>query len=544
MRNLIRRFFLVQTSSITRAAWTIALASLVSRLLGVFRDRILASSFGAGDVLDMYYAAFRVPDFIYNLIIVGALSAGFIPVFIAFRRSGEQSGEESAWELTNVFLTISGIALVVVAILLGVFAPILAPLIAPGFTPEKQAAVAALTRIILFSPILLGLSAILGGVLQAYRNFFIYSLAPIFYNVGIIFGALFLVPFYGVSGLAWGVVIGAFFHFLTQFFAVWRLGWRPHFIWQPRHSGLHEIMRLMVPRTLSLATQQLNIVFLTIIASFLASGSLAIFNFSSNLYFVPVAFFGISYALAVFPALSEMALQENDAGFRALISSAVRSVLFFIVPATILFVLLRAQIVRVLFGSGAFDWNDTVLTFESLRWLSMSMFASSLIPVLVRGFYARHNTMIPFAVGILSDALTIAGAYYLSRFFGVLGLAMAFSLGAVFQVVGLWVFLHFIAGDMDEKRIFFSVIRFTIAGMIMAVAVQGVKNIAGTVLGTNTFIALSLQAALASLAGVVIYAIVLWFMQSEELHEFITALSRKRERVKTTLGALNEGESL
>jgi len=543
MRNFIKRLFLLQTSSITRAAWTIALASLVSRLLGVFRDRILAGAFGAGDVLDIYYAAFRVPDFIYNLIIVGALSAGFIPVFIQSRQQGKE-GESFSWQLTNIFMTMSGIALVVAAVLVGLFAPSIAPLIAPGFTPDKQLGVIALTRIILLSPVLLGLSAILGGVLQAYRNFFIYSLAPIFYNVGIIFGALFLAPWYGIVGLAWGVILGAALHFVTQFLAVLRLGWRPKFIWKPKDKGLREIIRLMVPRTLSLATQHLNIVFLTIIASFLASGSLAIFNFSSNLYFVPVAFFGISYALAVFPALSESALEKDGESFKKLISNAVRSVLFFIVPATVVFILLRAQLVRIVFGSGAFDWNDTVLTFESLRWLALSMFASAIIPILVRGFYARHNTVTPFVVGILADAVTVGSAYVLSMRYGVLGLAMAFSAGAFFQLAGLWGVLHHSAGSMDEKRIFSAGIRFIGAGIVMAIVMQGIKVLSGLTLGTETLLALLTQTAIASLTGLIAYVMVLWLLGSEELIEMMAALSKRQFKIRTLFTSVDGGEGL
>jgi len=533
-----KRFFPSPITSITGAAAIIAAASFVSRILAVFRDRILASQFGAGDVLDAYYAAFKIPDLIFNLIIVGALSAGFIPVFIAAKQ------KKGHWYLTNAFITVAGAFLIGVCGASILFVDKLVPLLAPGFSQIKLDNVAALTKIMFLSPILLGFSAILGGVLQSYRAFFIYSLAPIFYNVGIIIGALFLIPFFGVTGLAWGVVLGAVFHFLIQLFAVRHLGWRYKFIWDLKHKGLRLIGKLMVPRTLALGVSQFNVVLLTVVASFLTQGSLAIFNLASNLYFVPIALFGISYALAVFPLLSEKVVDRDIEGFRYYFSSTARQIIFFIVPMTVLFFILRAQIVRIILGSGAFDWTDTVLTFETLKWLSFSLFAQAIIPLLVRSFYAYQNTMTPLLVGLVGDAITFSFSLYLVPYYGVVALGMAFSIGSIAQVVGLWLTLRWKYGSLGEKGIVVALSRFTCAGLLMAFVTQGIKTGIGSFVGTETFISIFVQGLFASVGGLVMYAVVLYLMHQKEIIDLVSGL-RKRVRPFINLSeSMEEGEGI
>ncbi len=227
---MIRRIFSGKINSITIAAFLVAFSSLISRFLGIFRDRILAGEFGAGDTLDVYYAAFRIPDLIFNLLVLGALSAGFIPVLsLLIKKSKEKKNYEDnkkAWGFTNNLLNILGLSLLIVSVLGIFFAPALMKLVAPGFSPEKQKLTADLTRIMFLSPIFLGVSSILGGILQTFKRFFVYSLAPIVYNIGIIIGALYFVPLWGIHGLAWGVVLGAFMHMFIQLPMALKLGFR------------------------------------------------------------------------------------------------------------------------------------------------------------------------------------------------------------------------------------------------------------------------------------------------------------------------------
>ena len=525
------------------AAVIIAVAGFFSRLLGVFRDRILAGQFGAGDELDIYYAAFRIPDLIYNLLIVGALSAGFIPVFVAARRRFTSRGSEE-WYLANAFLTVVVVALVIVSGFGALFVYYLTPLIAPGFSADKIAEVARLSRIMFLSPLLLGISAVVGGVLQSYRNFFVFSLAPIFYNIGIIIGALGLVPFLGLSGLAWGVVIGAGLHLGIQLPAAARLGWSMSWVWDLKHQGLRTIGRLMVPRTLALSISQLNILFLTIMASYLASGSVTVFNLATNLFMLPVGTIGISYALAVFPTLAERAASGDQDGFRSALRQSVQQILFFIVPATILILLLRAQIVRSVLGSGAFDWDDTVMTFETLRYLSYGLFAQSLSPLLARAFYAGHNTTRPLMAGVIGDIITIGGGFLLMGIYGVVGLAIGFSAGAIAQFVVLWSALRWRWGDLGEDRILAALKLLILAGLAMAFVTQGVKTGIGQLLGTETFVDIFLQGGIAAFAGLVTYFVVLAMVGSEELETFVSAWRGRAAAIELSQEGLDEGEGI
>ena len=415
---MIKKLFSGQINSITVAALLIALSSLVSRFLGIFRDRILAGEFGAGDTLDVYYAAFRIPDFIFNLLVLGALSAGFIPIFtslIKSRSKGEPnkskfseikkifSKHDDGWELANNVLNLLVISLVVLSGLGIIFAPWIIKMIAPGFGPEKQLLTVGLTRIMFLSPIFLSISSVFGGILQSYKRFFVYSLSPIMYNIGIIIGALYFVPQWGIYGLAWGVVFGALLHLLIQVPTVYLLGYRyrPRIDFHNKH--LRKIGIMMIPRTMSLAITQVNLLVITVIASTLASGSLAIFNFANNLQSFPIGIFGISFAVAAFPTLAAVAFDRKKLVYN--FSHIFRQILFFIIPATIFLYALRAQIIRVILGTGQFDWEDTILTINTLGFFTISLFAQATIPLLVRVYFARQNSKTPFIIGLFRWAI-------------------------------------------------------------------------------------------------------------------------------------------
>ena len=319
------------SKSVASAAFVITMAGLASRLLGLLRDRFLASTFGAGDILDAYYAAFRVPDLIYNLLIVGALSAAFIPVFTGLL---SKEKEEEAWELTNGILNLIVFCILAFSFLFALFAPFLMRVITPGFPEEKMDMVVMFTRIMFLSPLFLGISGIFGGVLTSFKKFLIYSLAPLFYNLGIIGGIFIFVPFFGPIGLVWGVVLGALMHMLVQYPAVKHSGFKYDFILFKALKNKHvrEVLRLMVPRTLGVAVTQISLTVVTIFASTLAVGSLAIFNFAQNLQSVPLGLFGISFAIAVFPTLSQYAAKENYADFVKAFSQTFRQILFLSFP--------------------------------------------------------------------------------------------------------------------------------------------------------------------------------------------------------------------
>lgn len=531
-----------QSKSITGAALIISGATLVSRLVGLIRDRIFAHYFGAGPIMDAYYAAFKIPDLIYNLLIVGALSAAFIPTFTKLFNAGEN--KSSAWKLANNVLNITAVSLGVLSLFGIIFTPTLAPLIAPGFNITSQQMVISFTRIMFGSTILLGLSMVIGGVLQSLRAFFLYSLAPIFYNVGIIIGATVFVPRLGVNGLAWGVVLGAFLHFILQTYSAYSNGyrWEWYLNLKDKETGL--IGKLMIPRTLGLAISQLNLVIITILASLLPMGSVAIFNFANNLQAVPIGIIGIPFALAVFPVLS-LAASKNDTGeFIKNLSSTIRQILFLIIPFSVIIMLLRAQIVRVVLGTGKFDWTATINTADTLALFALSLFAQALIPVIARAFYALANTKTPFVVGVISELASIIAALILMKPLGVAGLALAFSIGSTLNFIILTVALRNILKKIDGEKILSSFFRIILASIPMALIIQFAKYPLAKIFDPTHFFGILGQGAVASLIGLAIYLLICYLLRVPELLQLKNSLARRWLQTKNlpTAEAINNQE--
>lgn len=527
-----------QSQTITGAAFVLALASLASRFLGLVRDRLLAGNFGAGDALDVYYAAFRVPDLVYNLLIMGALSAGFVPVFISFWKSDDQRQE--SWHFVNSLLNILLVGLLVLGGLFFIFTPWLMKLITPGFGPEKMAQTVMLTRLMFLSPLLLGISSVWGGVLQSAKRFLVFSLTPIFYNLGIIFGILFLAPKLGVLGLAWGVALGALLHMIIQVPAIWSLGWRYQFSFDWRHEGVRRLTRLMLPRALTLAVSQLNFVAITILASSLAAGSLAVFNLAYNIWTFPLGILAASLAIAVFPSLSEKAARQDWSGFADNFSATFRQILFLILPASVLLIVLRAQIVRVILGTGKFGWEDTILTINSLQYLAFGLFAEALILLLLRGFFALEDTKTPFWLGLLSSAARIGGAWWFSFSWGVAGLALGYAVGGIINMFLLWIFLarkvarlarldlgESWRGDLRFGEIFFSGFKILSASILAGVSVWALLRLLANFVDTKTFLGLLAQGAGAGLGGLIVYFLAGLALRSTEMRIFWQALKNR-----------------
>ncbi len=528
------------TESITAAAFIIAVSSFASRFLGLFRDRILASEFGAGDILDSYYAAFRIPDLLYNLLILGALSAAFIPVFTGLISKNK---EEEGWELTSGILNINILALMILGVIFSFFAPFFTNLITPGFSGEKSELTVALTRIMFLSPIFLGISAIFGGVLVSFKKFIIYSIAPIMYNLGIIIGALFFVKFMGPVGLAWGVVLGAFMHMLIQYPAVKFSGFNFKIVFTKafKNENVRKVIRLMIPRTMGIAVNQINLLVITIFASTLASGSLAIFNFANNIQSFPLGLFGVSFAIAVFPTLSSCAARNMNKEFINNFSKAMRRILFFIIPLSIFILLLRAQLVRVILGSGEFNWEDTVLTFETLGFLTLSLFAQCLIPLLARSFYAIHNTKTPFYVALASEAINILLVVFLIDKYQVVGLAIAFSVSSIINMSLLFAILKKKMGDLDEKHIVNSSAKILLAATIAGLITQILKYTIDRVANIDTFFGIFTQLFISGGLGIVTFLFMSYVLKVEEFFHFKDSISRKLFGVKEPINEITDG---
>ena len=449
-----------QSKTLLGASATLAFLGLFSRVLGVLRDRILASHFGASDILDVYYVSFNIPDLGFNLLVVGAVSSAFIPVFIEYQSESSKRKAQSVkheinseWLLANNFLNILVTIMAVTVGVLFIFTPWLINLIAPGFSPEKKELAVFFTRVMLFSPIIFSISVIIGSVLQVFHRFLAYALAPIMYNLGIIFGAIFLVPKFGPLGLAEGVVLGALLHLLIQLPALRGIGFAWKKVWDFGDAGMRKILKLMVPRTVGLAAVQVNWIILNALATTISAGSVAVLNFANNFQYLPISLVGISTAVASFPTLSREALEEDKTAFGERIDRTLRQILLIILPLSVLMIYLRTDLIRVVLGSGLFSPRDAGLTGNILGFFMIGVFAQSIIPFLARSFYAMQNTRAPVFASIAGVVANIFFAWYFFSSLKILALPLAFSLAGILNAIILLAFLKYNLRTISLKEL-------------------------------------------------------------------------------------------
>lgn len=407
------------------ATLLLAVSQLFSRLLGVLRDHLIAVHFGTtgagANNLDAYFAAFRVPDLVYTLLIFGTLSAAFVPLL------AEQKTPADASRLASNTLNVLLVGVAILLAMLAAAAHSLVAVLVPGFTPEAKLLTAELLRIQLLAPFFFTLSAVLGGLAQHLHRFTWYALAPIFYNLGILTGLVFFTPEHGVVGLSWGVALGAGLHAAVQLPTLWRSKIHWQAVWQPRALG--QFARLAVPRVVAVVAAQAEFLVLTFFASLVGAGALASFNYAWNLASLPLGVVGLAYATAGFATLSALAGRANE--FAARLTRDCVGVLFWSVPAAVGLLILRTEITQLILSGGAFTAADVTTVAGLLVPLSLAVPAFSLAPLLRNAYFAQKNTRLPLVAGLLTLATTAAGSALLRAEFGTLALAGAFAAGAM-----------------------------------------------------------------------------------------------------------------
>ena len=546
--------FLSKTSqSITGAALVISAASFVSMLVGLLRERTFSTVLGAGLIKDAYQTAFIVPDLLYNLLIIGALTAGFVPLFTRLYTSDKP---ERAWRLANNILNICVGALIIICVTGMIFAHPLAHLIAFKSSAEKQELIGNFLRIILLSPIFLGISMIVGGILQSLRQFLLYAIAPIFYNLGIITGAVGLMHIFGIMGLAWGVVLGAFLHMSIQLYGAIHNGFRWRWVMDFKDKESRELGRLMIPRTLGLAFTQMSLAVITILSNMLPSdGNVSVLGYAVNLQGVPISLIGASFALAVFPVLASAAAQKNMEEFKTHLSTTLRQIIFLIIPIAALFLILRIQMVRVIYGAGKFDWNSTVMTANALACLSLGIVMESILPLLARAFYALSDTKTPFIMGAISELTTIISAillmypsFHALDYLGidrvVAGLAFTSSLGATINVILLLIFLKKKIHDFDSKKLWMLLLRVSLATLVMGLVTQFLKTPVSYIVDMSKGWGILLQGLISGIVGILVYLGLCWVFKVEELHQVFASMKKRWLKIVNRGATIDEGQNL
>lgn len=538
-----------KVSGLHDAAYLLAAFALISQVLALVRDRLLAHFFGAGPLLDVYYASFRIPDIIYASI----ASMVSISVLIPFLSSRLEDNELSAKKFISSIFTLFFIFITVVSIAVFIFAPKLISLVYPGFEGEARENVVMLTRILLFSPIFLGLSNLLGSITQTFRQFFVYALSPVLYNIGIIFGVLALYPQWGLAGLGMGVMAGAFLHVLIQIPAVRKDGLVPRFTSAIDWQEIKKVITTSLPRTFALSAHQLTLLFLVSMATLMATGSITIFNFSFNLQSVPLSIIGVSYSLAAFPTLSRLYTSGKTKEFFSQIVEATRYIIFWAIPAIVFFIVLRAHVVRVILGSGEFDWSDTRLTAAALALFVVSLIGQSLNQLFVRGYYAAGNTTKPLVVNLISSAFIIVVSFFAVQWYAdmpflryfiesllrvegisntaILMLPLAYSLGLLLNGLMFWVLFQ---RDFKSfsRSLYRTLVHTTSASVIAGASIYLSMLFLGEVLDLATLLGVFMHGFVSGLAGVAVFIIVLHTLGNPELKEVLFSMKNKFWRTK------------
>ena len=459
--------------TIARAAGLVMALFILSRLTGLARQIIVGALFGTSPAYDAYVAAFRLPDMLFQLVAGGALVSALLPTYTTVRT---REGTARGWQLVSEVATLVIAILIGAAVLIALFArPLVAHILVPEFSPSQQALTASLLRVLLLSTVIFGASGLSMSVLNAHQHFFLPALAPVLYNVGIIFGAVVLGPRWGVHGLAWGVVVGAAMHFGVQIPGLARVGMRFQPALSVRDPAVRNVLRLMGPRVLGLAAVQVNFLVNTILASGLSAGSLSALDYAFRVMLLPLGIFAQAVATAAFPTFAQQVAEENLAGMRHTLARLVRAILFLTIPAAVGLILLAHPLVVVLFQRQAFDETSTRLTVMALQAYAVGLVGHALVEILARAFYSLYDTRTPVSIGLSAMALNVALNVWWVRVWGHTGLALANSVATLLEAGALYLILHKRIGGLVSVDAAVSMARQLTAAATMGALLWGLS---------------------------------------------------------------------
>ena len=520
VKNLLSLLYSRQTS-ILSGATIIMLTMLLAKILGLIKDRLLAHFFPP-DTIDIFWAAFRLPDLIFQIVILGALSVAFIPVFTEYF---ENKSKEEAFDLARSILNIALIIFILTAIAVYIFAyPIISVVVAPGFTPEKQMQVVDLTRIILLGQVILVFGSFFIGILQSFQKFIIPAFAAVFYNLGIILGIIFLSGSMGIKGAAIGVIVGAILHAAVQLPLILSLGFKFKFPPKFFHPGIKEIIQLTGVRTLGLAAEQINETVGLRFASLISSGSYTYLTFAQHLQVAPIGLFGAALAQAALPVLSAERARGKIEEFKITLITTLHQILFLALPATAILIVIRIPVVRLIFGASQFNWEATVLTGLTVAYLAIGLGAQSISLLLVRGFYALKDTKTPVLASFITVSVNILLIYYFVSVLklDVWSIGFANSIAAILSSTLLFWALHFKTGKFNLRGVFIPFGKMLMATIIMGVCLYvPIKLLDQVIFDTTKTINLLILTGLSSLFALSIYVLLVWFLQVRELKTYV-----------------------
>lgn len=524
MNLIFRKILNHRSETILGAGLITASFALLSSVLGIVRNALLASRFGATTDLDIYYATFRLPDLIYNVFIVGTISAAFIPLLNDYLAKEK----EKAWQFSSLVITLVSFFLVISGSIVIIFAYPLLKKILIGFSEENIKTTVFLTRIMMVQPLLLGISAVFSSILRSFRFFLITALSPVVYNAGIILGIIFFSPIFGLKGLIYGVILGALLHLLIQLPSLLSLGYRfEKFKISLFVFSLKKMLAIMFSRALSIILSQIFLVGVTSIATLLKEGTITIFNFVDNI--LPYTIFALPLADAAFPYLSRLESEKKKDEFVFQYLKTLILILLFIVPLAFWIIIFKEPIVRFLLGYGKFDWKATVTTMQVLSILSLAMIFQSLNYYFLKVFFAKKDAKTPFLASLIAYLSGLIICYYLGIEYGPKGLA-----GGVFATYLFYSLLlssllrkHFLISFNDKVYFLTSLIKIlsasSLSSLIGYLALSGFKNFYSFAKVKYLLVGFVISLSLTTITFLVISQL----LKIEELKEVFSYFSKK-----------------
>ncbi len=529
IKNLLAFYTTRRQNSILSASIVLGIAFGLSAILGYLRTRFLYAQFFSccTSDLDAYNAAFRLPDLIFKLLVTGALSASFIPVFSDYLHKDPKQANKIASTVINLLFLV----FIVAAVMLLIFTRPLSELIATGFTPQQFDLMVNLTRILLIAQIFFLISNFITAVLQVNQIFLIPAMAPIVYNLFIILSIFTLAPQFGLYGVAYGAVVGAFFHLSIQLPITRKVGFNYSFIADIKLKGVREVIRLMIPRSLSLGLGEIENTVTLFFSSTLPVGSFSLLNLALQLIYLPSRIFGTTVGQASLPILSKNIARNELDIFRQTVNKTLLQSLFISLPIATLILVLRLPIVRIAYGSRQFPWEATVLTAQTLAFLTPVIVSQSVIQILIRSFYALHNTKTPLYISSVALVFNFVLNYSFIKFtnLGILGLAISSSVSNLIQVTGLMLLFIKKVDGFNWVLTLKSAIRILITSIFMGVITWiSFKGLDLFLLNTSRTLNVLLLLGVSVLVGGATYLILAQILNIEEFSEYKKYLTKTK----------------
>lgn len=515
----------IRQSNILSGATVLMVAVFASRFLGLIRDRLLVQNFDTSQAA-IFFAAFRLPDLLFQILIFGSLSVAFIPVFTEIMHKKD---ETEAFKFASNILNLSLVLFAAVVIVAIIFVGPLNKIFVPGFSGAQKLLTDQTTQIILVAQLILVIGTFFFGIAHTFQRFIIPALAPIFYNLGIIIGILFIAPTFGITGLGLGVVLGAILHVLVQIPLVRSLGFKYHFSFDFFNSGVKEVVKLMSVRNIGLIAEQANETVAVALASLLSYSSVTLLTFSQHLFAVPIGLFGATIAQAALPVLSKEYAKGDLDSFKTTLLTTLHQILFLTLPAAAILIVLRIPVVRLVFGADQFSWDDTVLTGRTVAFFAIGLSSQSVVLLLVRGFYAMKDTKTPVLVSLLSISLNVALSvlFVLGFQWGVWSLGLAFSISIVIGSTILTYSLGWKLRGFSHSDLTIPVLKMLIAAAAAAFALYiPMKALDQLIFDTTRTANLIMLTGIASTFGLAIYVLLVWLLDVHELTTFIEFIKR------------------